>query len=440
VVGAVDAASDSVSIVIADDHVMVRSGLRALLNAEPDLRVVAEAGDVEGALRCTRDHHPRVVVLDLNMPGEPSLPAIPRFLEAAPGTSVVMLTMQDEPEYARAALSAGASGYVVKAAAGDELVHAVRAAASGGTYLTPALGARLARASVRARPVTDAADTEPEIGSTFARHRIDGIAGRGAMGVVLRATDLVLDRRVALKLIAPLYARDPVFRARFERECRIAAGLDHPNVVPIFHAGEERGQLYVTMRYVEGTDLKALLARERWLDPARAIAIVAQVAAALDEAHAHGLVHRDVKPANVLLAERAGGEHAFLTDFGVSKQRTADDPALTGTGMAIGSVDYMAPEQAEVAPVDARTDVYALGCVLFQALTGSVPFIRGNDLERMWAHVHEPPPAPTSIEKRLPPALDDVLARALAKRPDDRYPSAGALARAARAAASTTSA
>jgi DNA-binding NarL/FixJ family response regulator len=434
---AVHAASDSVSIVIADDHVMVRSGLRVLLNAEPDLRVVAEAGDVEAALRCARDHHPRVVVLDLNMPGEPSLPAIPRFLEAAPGTAVVMLTMQDEPEYARAALSAGASGYVVKAAAGDELVDAVRAAASGGTYLTPALGARLARAAVRPRPVAGSGDSEPEIGATFAGHRIDGVAGRGAMGVVLRATDLVLDRRVALKLIAPLYARDAIFRARFERECRIAAGLDHPNVVPIFHAGEERGQLYVTMRYVEGTDLKALLARERWLDPARAVAIVAQVAAALDEAHAHGLVHRDVKPANVLLAERAGGERAFLTDFGVSKQRTSDDPALTGTGMAIGSVDYMAPEQAEVAPVDARTDVYALGCVLFHALTGSVPFIRGNDLERMWAHVHEAPPAPTSIDKRLPPGFDDVLARALAKRPDDRYQSAGELARAARAATST---
>jgi DNA-binding NarL/FixJ family response regulator len=431
------AVSEPVSIVIADDHTMVRSGLRVLLEAEPDLNVVAEAGDVDTALRCTAAHRPTVVVLDLNMPGEPSLPAIPRFLEAAPGTAVVMLTMQDEPEYARAALSAGASGYVVKAAAGDELVDAVRAAASGGTYLTPALGARLARAAVRPRPVAGSGDSEPEIGATFAGHRIDGVAGRGAMGVVLRATDLVLDRRVALKLIAPLYARDAIFRARFERECRIAAGLDHPNVVPIFHAGEERGQLYVTMRYVEGTDLKALLARERWLDPARAVAIVAQVAAALDEAHAHGLVHRDVKPANVLLAERAGGERAFLTDFGVSKQRTSDDPALTGTGMAIGSVDYMAPEQAEVAPVDARTDVYALGCVLFHALTGSVPFIRGNDLERMWAHVHEAPPAPTSIDKRLPPGFDDVLARALAKRPDDRYQSAGELARAARAATST---
>src|SRR3954469_15013538 len=400
VVGAVDAASDSVSIVIADDHVMVRSGLRALLNAEDGLRVVAEAGDVEGALRCTRDHRPRVVVLDLNMPGEPSLPAIPRFLEAAPGTAIVMLTMQDEPAYARAALSAGASGYVVKSAAEDELVDAVRAAAAGGTYLTPALGARLAGVPQRPRLVADGGDEEPEVGATFAGHRIDGVAGRGAMGVVFRATDLVLDRRVALKLIAPRLAQDPTFRARFEREFRLAAALDHPHVVPVFRAGEEDGQLYVTMRFVDGTDLGSLLARERWLAPERAVRIVAHVAGALDEAHEHGLGPPDVKPPNVLVARRGDDEQAFLTDFGVTRERTVGSD-LTGTGMAIGSADYMAPEQAQGQPVDARADIYALGCVLFPALVGSVPFIRGSELERMWAHVHEPPPAPTSIDPNL---------------------------------------
>jgi CheY-like chemotaxis protein len=403
-----------------------------LLDAEPDFEVVAEAGDVPSAARYVKGHHPAVLVLDLNMPGEPSMPAIPRFLAAAPGTAVVMLTMQDEPAFARQALDAGASGYVVKAAAEADLVDAVRAAAAGGRYLTPALGARLATAT--SRPRREEPDPEPEIGSVFAGHRIEGVAGRGGMGVVLRARDVLLDRPVALKLIAPLLARDPVFRARFERECRLAAAIDHPNVVEIFHAGEERGRLYVTMRYIDGTDLKALLARERWLDPPRAVAIVAQIAAALDEAHRHDLVHRDVKPANVLLAHRAGGERAFLTDFGISKQRTEPGTALTGTGIAVGSVDYMAPEQAEVAPVDARTDVYALGCVLFEALTGSVPFIRGNDLERMWAHVHEPPPAPSSIDPRLPRALDEVLARALAKAPGERQASAGQLAREAQAA------
>ena len=362
----VKVASVPVSIVIADDHAMVRSGLRVLLDSEPDLNVVAEAGDVSTALECARTHRPAVVVLDLNMPGEPSLPAIPRFLEAAPGTAVVMLTMQSEPAYAREALSAGASGYVVKTSAEADLVEAVRAAAAGGTYLTPALGASLARAMWHHPPPAappPAGDPEPEVGEMFAGHRVDGVAGRGAMGVVLRATDLVLDRAVALKLIAPMYARDPVFRARFERECRLAAGIDHPNVVEIFRAGDEGGRLYVTMRFVDGTDLKSLIARERRLEPERAVALVAQVA-----------------------------------------------------------------------PVDARTDVYALGCVLFHALTGSVPFIRGNDFERMWAHVHEPAPAVSSIEPRLPAALDPVLARALEKAPDDRQQSAGAFAREARAA------
>ena len=427
-----DAPREPVSIVLADDHAMVRSGLRVLLDAQPDLRVVGEAADVDGALRETSRHRPAVVVLDLNMPGEPSLPAIPRFLDAAPGTAVVMLTMQDEPAYAREALSAGASGYVVKAAAEADLVDAVRAAAAGGTYLTPALGARIATAS--ARPRLAPGGTEPEVGSTFAGHLIEGVAGRGGMGVVLRARDLVLDRRVALKLIAPALAGDPVFRARFERECRLAAALDHPNVVDVFHAGEEAGRLYVTMRYIDGTDLKSLLARERRLEPSRAVAIIAQIADALNEAHRHDLVHRDVKPANVLLADRGGAERAFLTDFGVTKERTATDTALTGTGMAIGSVDYMAPEQAEVAPVDARTDVYALGCVLFHAVTGSAPFLGRNEYERMWAHVHEPAPAPSSIEPRLPTALDEVIVRALAKAPDERQASAGELAREAWAA------
>ena len=189
------------------------------------------------------------------------------------------------------------------------------------------------------------------------------------------------------------------------------------------------------MRYVDGTDLKSLIARERRLDPERAVALVAQVAGALDAAHRRGLVHRDVKPANILVASREGVERAFLTDFGISKQRTeTPDTALTGAGMALGSVDYMAPEQAQVRDLDARTDVYALGCVLFHALTGSVPFIRGNDFERMWAHVHEPAPAVSSIEPRLPAALDPVLARALEKAPDDRQQSAGAFAREARAA------
>ncbi len=192
-----DVAPDALSILIADDHAMVRSGLRILLDAEPGFTVVGEAGDVETALGCARAYRPAVVLLDLNMPGEPSLSAIPRFVESAPGTAVVMLTMQDEPAYAREALTAGASGYIIKSAPEGELVQAVRAVAAGGTYLTPALGAGLARMTQRTPVGAGGRDSELERGSILAGHRIDGVAGRGGMGVVYCATDLLLDRRVA---------------------------------------------------------------------------------------------------------------------------------------------------------------------------------------------------------------------------------------------------
>ena len=424
-----------VNIVIVDDHAMVRSGLRLLLESEGEFSVVAEAGDVDAALRCAAEHRPGVILLDLNMPGRPSLPAIPELLAAAPGAAVVVMTMQDEPAYARAALTAGASGYVLKEAAEVELLEAVRAAAAGRTYLNPSLGARLA-AGVPSPPTGEAptaATMELAIGSTFAGHRIDAVAGRGGMGVVYLATDLTLDRRVALKLIAPGLANDPVFRARFESECKLAAAIDHANVVQIFHAGEERGLLYVTMRYIQGTDLRTLLADEGRLAPARAVGIVAQVAGALDAAHQRGLVHRDVKPANVLLTTRDGSEHAFLTDFGVSKQRTSNT-GLTKTGFAVGTADYMAPEQARGAEVDARADIYALGCVLYRALTGTVVYERDSDVEKMWAHIHDPPPTLLEVCPELPRGLGVVLDRALAKRPEDRQPSAAELARQAMAA------
>jgi DNA-binding NarL/FixJ family response regulator len=432
-------------IVIVDDHAMVRSGLRLLLESEGEFSVVAEAGDIETALKRVEAHRPRVILLDVNMPGRPSLPAIPELLAASPGAAVVVMTMQDEPAYARAALSAGASGYVLKEAAEAELLEAVRAAAAGRTYLNPQLGARMiATGDTGAPPHVAAAepDTPPTgagmelaIGSTFAGHRIDGEAGRGGMGVVYRATDLTLDRRVALKLIEPGMAGDPVFRARFVSECKLAAAIDHPNVVPIFHAGEERGVLYVTMRYIDGTDLRTLLAEVGRLEARRAVTIIAQVAGALDAAHQRGLVHRDVKPANVLLATRDGAERAFLTDFGVTKERAAQT-GLTKTGFAVGTADYMAPEQARGADVDGRADIYALGCVLFRALTGTVVYERDSDVEKMWAHIHDPPPQLLDVCPGLPPALGEVLDRALAKHPDDRQQSAADLA--AQALASIT--
>ena len=253
------------------------------------------------------------------------------------------------------------------------------------------------------------------------------------MGVVYRATDLTLDRPVALKLLVPSLARDPVFRARFERECRLAAALDHPHVVQIFHAGTERGALYLTMRYIEGTDLRSLLAEEQRLEPSRAVEIVVQVAAALGEAHRHGLVHRDVKPANVLIATREGNEHAFLTDFGITMDRVGTTH-LTQTGFAVGTADYMAPEQAQGVDVDSRADIYALGCILYRTLTGAVLYEKDSDVDKLWAHIHEPPPALLDLRPELPPSLGDAVERALAKAPGDRQQTAGELAHEALAA------
>jgi hypothetical protein len=267
-------------------------------------------------------------------------------------------------------------------------------------------------------------------GAEIAGCRIEAVAGRGGMGIVYRATQLSLGRPVAVKLIAPDRAGDPGFRERFERESRVAAAIDHPNVIPVYAAGEEGGHLYLVMRYVKGIDLQALLAREQRLPAARVAAIGVQVGAALDAAHAVGLVHRDVKPANVLLS----GEHAYLADFGLS-QVMGSDTRLTSTGQWIGTVDFMAPEQFSGAEVDARADVYALGCVLYDALTGEVPYPRGTVPATMLAHMHDDPPRPTEVAGDVPSGFDRVIDRALTKDPERRYPSAGDLGRAALAAA-----
>src|SRR5215213_5861789 len=250
------------------------------------------------------------------------------------------------------------------------------------------------------------------------------------MGVVYRATQLRLDRLVALKVIAPELAQDPGFRERFTHESRIAASIDHPNVVPVFEAGEQDGLLFLSMRYLEGTDLGKLLRAEGRLEPRRAARIVAQVGDALDAAHARGLVHRDVKPGNVLIAE---GDRAFLTDFGLTKH-AEDATGLTKTGQWVGTVDYVAPEQVRGEAVDARTDVYALGCVLFHALSGQIPFPRPSEIAKIYAHLSDPPPAVDWVALGQPAAMGEVVARGMAKDPDERYPSAGDLGRAARAA------
>lgn len=270
----------------------------------------------------------------------------------------------------------------------------------------------------------------PELveGTEFAGCRIEGVVGRGGMGVVYRATQLGLGRPVALKLLAADRAADPEFRARFQREWQMAAAIDHPNIIPVYAAGEERGTLYLVLRYVDGVDLHELLARSGPLTAGRAAAIVAQVGLALDAAHAAGLVHRDVKPGNVLL----DGEHVYLTDFGLTRV-AGQSTQITQTGRWMGTVDYASPEQLESRGTDARSDVYALGCVLHAALTGRPPYPRDTVPATMLAHLHDPPPKPSG--DGVPREFDRVMARALAKDAAERFPSAGDLGRAALAAA-----
>jgi serine/threonine-protein kinase len=274
---------------------------------------------------------------------------------------------------------------------------------------------------------------EISIGSVLAGYRVEGLAGEGGMGRVYRATQMGLNRQVALKLIMPELATEPDFRARFERESRLTASIEHPNVIPVYEAGDAEGQLFIAMRWVEGTDLRSVIMTEGRLEADRAIGIVEQVAAALDAAHSGGLVHRDVKPANVMLTRAHGQEHVYLTDFGLTK-RAGSGTALTRTGAFVGTPDYMPPEQIKGERADARTDVYALGCLLFHALTGRTPYDRDTEVAKMYAQLHDEPPSAAEAVPGTPFALDAVIARALAKDADERYLSAGDLGRAARAA------
>jgi YVTN family beta-propeller protein len=270
-------------------------------------------------------------------------------------------------------------------------------------------------------------------GSVLGDFRIDDEIGRGGMGVVYRATQVSLGRPVALKVISESLSDREGFRERFERESRLAASLDHPNIIPVYAAGEHDGVLFIAMRYVDGTDLRALLAAEGAFDPARAAGVVAQVASALDAAHERGLVHRDVKPANILVAARGGGEHTYLTDFGLTK-RTASDSGLTAAGEWVGTLDYVAPEQLRGESVDGRADVYALGCVLYELLTGEVPFVRDDDIAKLWAHISDPAPSPLELAPDAPRPLAAVIERCMQKDPDDRFQTAGDMGRAALAA------
>ncbi len=260
-------------------------------------------------------------------------------------------------------------------------------------------------------------------GARVGGYRLEERVGAGGMAVVFRAVDERLGRRVALKVMSPAVAADDDFRLRFVRESRAAAAVDDPHIIPVYDAGEADGVLYIAMRYVPGSDARTLLRREGPLQADRALAIILPVAYALDAAHAAGLVHRDVKPANILVDARPDRpDHVYLSDFGLSKG-VLSSVGLTGTGMFLGTLDYAAPEQIGGSVVDGRADQYSLACAAFELLTGSPPFPREQPTAVIWAHMSEPPPALSSHLADVPPVADDVLAKALAKAPEDRYPS-----------------
>ena len=275
------------------------------------------------------------------------------------------------------------------------------------------------------------ADTtaDTHLGRVVAGYRIEERIGRGGMGLVYRAEHLNLRRRAAIKIIAPDLAEASGFRERFNREARIAAALQHPNIVTVYDAGEEDGLLYLAMQYIEGSDLSAVLRSQGRLRPYRALDVCRQVAAALDAAHGQGLIHRDVKPANVLIE----GRTAFLTDFGLTKRIEGTRTQLTKAGDVVGTIHYVAPEQIEGGRVDARTDIYSLGCLVYHCLSGELPFARDTDVAVIYAHLSEEPPRLTSVRPELPGGLDAVIAKALEKAPERRFQSCTDLLSAARA-------
>ena len=276
----------------------------------------------------------------------------------------------------------------------------------------------------------------PLVGDEFAGYRVRSVLGRGGMSVVYQAENLRLSSVIALKVLAPELAADDAFRARFLEESRIAASLNHPNVIPIYDMGSHEDLLYIAMRYVSGTDMRQMIKKRGRILPDTALFLLGQAARALDAAHRRGLVHRDVKPGNLLIergSDEADPDHVYLADFGITKHAMSRS-GLTSTGQFLGTIDYVAPEQIRGMSVMGQADQYSLGCVLYECLTGRVPFEKDLDAAIIWAHVEETPTMPTVLRPELPPEVDEVFARVLAKRPDERYQSCREFVEAARIA------
>jgi serine/threonine protein kinase len=274
------------------------------------------------------------------------------------------------------------------------------------------------------RATGDRATGDRATGHRFAGYELQEFLGDGDQGAIYRARDARLGRQVALRVIAPQLTRDPVTRERLNREATALASVDHPNVAPIYDAGEVDGQLYVVTRWVDGLNLKELIARDGRLPPRRAVRIVSQVAGALQAAHNLGIVHRSVKPSSVLVTAE---DHAYLTDFGLARH-SGDPTGLTVEKHLLGDFDYVAPEYIQGNRVDERVDIYGLGCILYEALTGEVPYPRAGPAAKMYAHASAAPPSARERVPEVSEALDEVVRRAMAKRPEDRQSSVGEFA------------
>ena len=288
--------------------------------------------------------------------------------------------------------------------------------------------------------MTSAAEGSGElpIGAAFAGYRIEALIGRGGMGAVYRVRDISLDHERALKILDGRLAADAAFRERFQRESRMTAAIEHPAIATVHRAGEEDGRLFIAMRLVRGPDLRRLVEKDGPLEPRRTARIVAAVAGALDAAHRRGIVHRDVKPANILVELDDEGEHAYLTDFGIGRPGGGSDP-ITSTGELIGTADYISPEQIAGRPAGPAADVYALGCVVFHLLTGESPFARETPVATLFAHANAARPRPSVLAPGLAPEIDEIVVRATAIDPATRYGSAGELAAELTAAAGGSS-
>jgi serine/threonine-protein kinase len=395
---------------VIDDEADVRELVTTLLQ-EADCEVIAASDGVEGIARL-EESSPDLVVLDVQMPRQDGWETL-KGIRARSDVPVVMLTAERTEKDKVRGLVDGADEYLTKPPSREEFVPKVRAL--------------LERSDDGPARFTDDSAFRP--GEMVGSYRIDELFGHGGMSAIYRATHVAMDRQVALKVLVGQFAEDQVTRERFMNEWRIAAGLHHPNILPVYDAGEIDGRMFMAMQFVEGGDLGNRIERDGALSPPDALTILDQMASALDAAHEAGLVHRDFKPGNILL----DGDRALLTDFGLSKvlSRTT---RLTAPGRMVGTAQYLSPEQIRGQDVTPRTDVYALGCVIFEALTASSPFEGESDFVVMYAHLERPTPPMSERRPALPPAADAVVAKAMEKDAAARYESAGETVAALKAA------